>query len=249
MSSKKFVFFLCMYKMYTFSTNTWSKIDVETIKYNGKKWINEKDLEKPLGYKNLVGNKTQYYSNEFRKRRYEKRDCEDCQTCRKVIAEDLAIHSILDIKTVKAGELKIKFGFNQLDPIMIKQQEIGLRSRKLFSNEEIIEDFSALNYLIDFYFPKYKVAIEVDKLGHKDRDQTKENKRQKDLKEYLDCKFIRINPDEKNFDIYDGFKKTLTFINELKQRQTKNFLIGDLTKRLLELELKSNHSIKSKCLK
>ena len=77
----------------------------------------------------------------------------------------------------------------------------------MFSKDEIIEDFSALNYLIDFYFPKYKVAIEVDKLGHKDRDQTKENKRQKDLKEYLDCKFIRINIDEKNCDINDGFKK------------------------------------------
>ena len=132
---------------------------------------------------------------------------------------------------------------------MTKQQAIGLRLRKLFSNEEIIEDFSALNYLIDFYFPKYKVAIEVDKLGHKDRDQTKENKRQKDLKEYLDCKFIRINPDEKNFDIYDGFKKILTFINEFKQKQTKKFLIDDLSKRMLELKFKQDNPIKSKCLK
>ena len=56
-----------MYKMYTFSINPWSKIDVEAMKYNGKKWINEKDLEKVLGYKNLVSNKTQYYSNEFKK--------------------------------------------------------------------------------------------------------------------------------------------------------------------------------------
>ena len=63
---------------------------------------------------------------------------------------------------------------------MTKQQSIGLWLRKLFSSEEIIEDFSALNYLIDFYFPKYKLAIEVDELGHKARDQTKENKRQKD---------------------------------------------------------------------
>ena len=52
--------------------------------------------------------------------------------------------------------------------------------------------------MIDFYCPKYKLAKEVDELGHKGRDQTKENKRQKDLKEYLGCKFIRINPDEKN---------------------------------------------------
>ena len=64
---------------------------------------------------------------------------------------------------------------------MTKQQSIGLRLRKLFSNEEIIEDFSGLNYLIDFCFPKYKLAIEIDDLGHKDRDQTK-NKRQKELK-------------------------------------------------------------------
>ena len=58
--------------------------------------------------------------------------------------------------------------------------------------------------MIDFYFRKYKLAIEVDELGHKNRDQTKENKTQKDLKQYLDCKFIRINPDEENFDVYDG---------------------------------------------
>ena len=28
-----------------------------------------------------------------------------------------------------------------------------------------------------------------------------------DLKKYLGCKFIRINSDEKKFDVYDGLKK------------------------------------------
>ena len=111
------------------------------------------------------------------------------------------------MKTVKAGELKIKLGFNQLDPMMNKQQATDVRLKKFFSNKETIEDFSALNYLIDFYFPKYKLAIEVDELGHKDRDQTKENKRQNNLKEYFDYKFIRINPGEENFYVYDGLKK------------------------------------------
>ena len=60
---------------------------------------------------------------------------------------------------------------------MTKQQAIDLRPRNLFSNKEKIEDFLALNYFIDFYFPKYKLIIEFDALGHKDRDQTKENKR------------------------------------------------------------------------
>ena len=55
--------------MYTFSINIWSKIDVEAITYKDKKWINEIVLEKALGYKNLAGNKTQYYSDKFKKRR------------------------------------------------------------------------------------------------------------------------------------------------------------------------------------
>ena len=66
-----------MYKMLTFSIKTWREIGVEVIKYNDRKWINEKYLETALGYKNLVGNKTQYYSDKFNKRRHEIQDCGD----------------------------------------------------------------------------------------------------------------------------------------------------------------------------
>ena len=51
--------------MLTFSIKTWSKIGVEVIKYNHKKWTNKEHLETALGYKNLVGNKTQYYFDKF----------------------------------------------------------------------------------------------------------------------------------------------------------------------------------------
>ena len=87
---------------------------------------------------------------------------------------------------------------------MSKQESIGLRLKKTFSGEEIIEDFSVLSYLIDFYFPKYKLAVEIDELGHADRDSVKEKERQTEIAEYLDCKFIRINPDKKDFSAYDG---------------------------------------------
>ena len=102
-------------------------------------------------------------------------------TLQKFIAEELAIHLIIDSKTVKVAELKIKLGFNQVDPIMSNQESIGLRLKKTFLGEEIIEDFSAQNYLIDFYFPKYKLAVEVEKLGHNDRDSVKENIRQTEI--------------------------------------------------------------------
>ena len=97
---------------------------------------------------------------------------------------------------------------------MTKQQSIGLRLRKLFPNEDIIEDFSALYYLIDYYFPKCKLALEVNELGHKDRDQIKENKKQKD-------EFIRINPDEKDFSAYDELGKVQKFIDKSQEKQNK----------------------------
>ena len=126
--------------MDSLSIKVWSKIGVEAIKHGSKKQINEKHLEIGIGYKNFV-NKTQYYFDEFKKRTYEIPDCEDFQPCRKFIAEELAVHLIIDIKIIAVGELKIKLGFNQLDPIMTKQESIGLRIRKTFPNEEIIEIF------------------------------------------------------------------------------------------------------------
>ena len=56
---------------------------------------------------------------------------------------------------------------------------------------------------------------------------------------------FRVNPDEKNFNIFREINKIHRDIKKL----TKKLLIDDFSKRLLELELKSNQSIKSKCSK
>ena len=57
--------------------------------------------------------------------------------------------------------------------------------------------------------------------------------------------FIRINPGEENLNIFKEINK----IHRHIKKSTKKSLIDDLSKRLLELEFKSNYSIKSKCLK
>ena len=59
------------------------------------------------------------------------------------------------------------------------------------------------------------------------------------------CKFNRINPDAENYDIFVEIGKMQNQVIE----SSKKSLIDDLSKRLLELEFKSNHSIKSKYLK
>ena len=64
---------------------------------------------------------------------------------------------------------------------------------------------------------------------------------------------IRTNPDAADFDMNRLINQIYTHIIESTIKQTKvstqNSLIDDLSKRFLELKFKSNHSIKSKCLK
>ena len=40
-------------------------------------------------------------------------------------------------------------------------------------------EYSVLGYRIDIYFPDYKLAIEVDELGHDDRDNAIETNRKR----------------------------------------------------------------------
>ena len=69
----------------------------------------------------------------------------------------------------------------------------------------------------------------------------------------MDCKFIRINPDSKNSDIDAMIGTIFNHIKETNKQSTteltKKTLIDELSRKLLELEFKSNHSIKSKCMK
>ena len=90
------------------------------------------------------------------------------------------------------------------------------------------------------------ISIEVDELGHADRNLSNEIERQKVLKKVLDCVFIpELILMEKNFNIFKEINKIHMYI----KKSTKKSLMDDLSKRLLELEFKSNHSIESKCLK
>ena len=96
------------------------------------------------------------------------------------------------------------------------------------------------------------LVVEINEEGHVDRDPDYETKRQKDLKK-VGYYFIRINRDKPSFDDYEEFGRVRAYIAESikkeTEKSTKKLLIDDLSKRLLKLEFKSNHSKKSKCLK
>ena len=56
---------------------------------------------------------------------------------------------------------------------MCKEESVTIKIIKLFFKEKILPQHSVLNYQIDLYFSKQKLAIEDDEKVHTDRDRKK----------------------------------------------------------------------------
>ena len=76
--------------------------------------------------------------------------------------------------------------------INAKEQTIINSIKDTFEGENIQAQYSVLGYRIDLYFHKYKLAIEVDKLGHTDRNINNEIERQKALEKELNCILLEL---------------------------------------------------------
>ena len=228
------------------------KYGAEVITFNGKNWLNEKNIKDQLKHSNLAAITLQY-SSKLRKQRQELHDCGNHQPCRRFLEEDFAMQIIMDCGTTPTVNFNSKLGFNQHDPIMIQEQSILPKIVTLFAAEKIILQNNVLGYRIDAYFPKYKLAIEVDEQEHNDKDIDYETERRKVTENKFGCEFIRINLDKENFNIFVEIGKiqnyTTKLTTKLTEESTKKILIDELSNKLLRLEFKSNNSIKKKCLK
>ena len=121
----------------------------------------------------------------------------------------------------------------------------------VFEGEDMQTQYSVLKYRINLYFHRYKLAVEVDEKGHKDRYIKNEIERQEEIKEKLNCVFLRINPDEQNFNIFKVINEIYRQIkksNKILIKEKKS-LINKVERRLLELEFESNNSKKTRCLR
>ena len=108
----------------------------------------------------------------------------------------------------------------------------------MFQGENMQTQYSVSGYTICLYFHKYKLAIEVDGLGHTNRNINNEIERQKVLEKELNCIFIRIKPDEKDFNIF----KELKF-------KTNHSIITKTLKRVVKktfYQITKNKKVKSK---
>ena len=159
----------------------------------------------------------------------------------------------MDCRTVESCNFKRNLGFTLHDVINTKEQSVISVVKDAFEGENMQTQYSVLSYRIDLYFYEYKLAIEVDELGHADRNVNNEIERQRALERKLNCVFIRINPDAEDFNICKEINKIHRHINRLTkqqtEQQTKESVINNLSNELLKLELKKNNPIKSKCVR
>ena len=88
--------------------------------------------------------------------------------------------------------------------------------------------------ILDPYFPKHKLGIEIDKYDHLDRNFEDEQRRQFMIEEKLGRKIVRTNPDAPDFNIYRLINQVSMDNEQSKIKSTKKSLIDDLSKELLE---------------
>ena len=157
-------------------------IEVITDKL-GELWLNERHVQQQLRHKNLPALTNKY---EYKKCRYELIDDPIKQSCRRFIHNDLALKIIIDCRTDKSCNFLKNLGFTLHDLINTKEKTV-INLKKDAFEENMQSQYTVLNYRIDLYFHKYKLSIEVDELGHNDRNIDYEIQRQKTLERELDC--------------------------------------------------------------
>lgn len=90
---------------------------------------------------------------------------------------------------------------NQISPPVETQTITNIM--KAFQHEQMIQQYKVQSYRIDLYFPKYKLAVECDEKHHNSTDnKLKDKQRQDDIRNVLNCTFIRYKPYDYNFDIF-----------------------------------------------
>ena len=195
-----------MYKMVNITKETLENNDIEVIGASVKiLWLNKKNIEE-TGHKNLSF-LTNKYDKIYKKSRYELVDKPIKQPNRRFLHIDLTLKLIMDCRTDKSCSLKKHLGFKLHDAINTKEKTIINSIKAAFVGENVQSQYSVLGYRIDHYFHEYKLATEADELGHADRNINNETERQKALEKEINCVFIRINPDEKDFKIFKEINK------------------------------------------
>lgn len=176
--------------------------DIRTVIIDGQRWYVGMDVATILGYINGSRDINRHVNTQNRK----KSMLSDGHQARETIIinknglEQLVSSSRMPnaINIAKKVDISVN---HILDTY--KEQDSIHAILKTFKGERMVRQYRVDTYRIDLYFPDYKLAIECDEFGHSDRDQEYEQTRQYYIEDKLGCKFIRYNPDSKDYNIFN----------------------------------------------
>ena len=87
--------------------------------------------------------------------------------------------------------------------------EIHDRITRALGQFTCVPQYQVGKYRLDLYFPQEKVAVECDEHGHIGYNQIKEKERHKAITSQLSCTWIRYDPYDRKFDIFDLINQIL----------------------------------------
>ena len=164
------MFCFCLCIKWFILAKTYDNNNIEVIvDGTGTLWLNEKHIEEKLGRKNLpvITNK---YDPVYKRHRYELVNRPKKQPNRRFLCSYLTLKVIMGCRAGDSCNLKRNLGFILHNVINTNQQTVLKSIKDAFEWEDMQTQYSVLGYRIDLYFHKHKLAIEVDELGHTDRN-------------------------------------------------------------------------------
>ena len=112
--------------------------------------------------------------------------------------------------------------------ILKKKQSVIESIIDTFKGEDTQIQSTVLGYRIDLYFYEHKLAIQIDELGHNDRNTDYETNREREIKNKLTCVFIRTNLDAANFNINELNNQIFKHIIQSKEQNAVNKVINKI---------------------
>lgn len=208
-------------KEYVFEINDINVLVISDDNY--KPWFYGKNVCELLKYKNTSKTINDHVSKRNKKTFNELKECikkipKNAQPHAMFVNKNGFIQLLTAARKENIDEISKMFGIVTIYRYKPKEIEILDELGKFFNELKIkyIPQRRIKMYRVDIFVPEYKLVIEIDENGHKDRNKKYENLREADIKKYTGCKFIRCNPDEEDFNISQFIGKIAKYIMDSK---------------------------------
>jgi very-short-patch-repair endonuclease len=182
------------------------KYNVEIVEVDNIKYAKAVDIGKVLGLTNIHTSTIKFNNKE--KTKLKSKDNKGVEQMSTFLTEKGLKRLLCASRKHLSIDLCMEFDLNLESKYIALETEFVSKLRKIFAEEEIIEQYNVDKYFLDIYFPEYKLAIEYDEHKHK-YQQKADKERQEYISDKLECAFIRINENDCEYESFGKIHKLL----------------------------------------